>query len=102
MKYKNAKNILPKELLEEIQEYTQGDFIYIPIVGDKKMPWGEKNGTKQAIYDRNENIFKLYQEGYSIHEIVKIYNLSESSIRKIISNIKKRSSQLGLGGLTNE
>ncbi|MCR8744427.1 helix-turn-helix domain-containing protein [Romboutsia lituseburensis] len=27
-------------------------------------------------YDRNENIFKLYQEGYSINEIVKIYNLS--------------------------
>ncbi len=70
------------------------------------MPWGAKNGARKAIYTRNKDIFNLYVNGYSIEEIVSIYNLSESSIRKIISKIKKETIEntntLDLGGLTNE
>lgn len=106
LKYKNAKNILPQELLQQIQQYIQGDAIYIPRLENEKIPWGQKNGAKKAIYTRNKSIFDLYKQGYSIDEIVNIYNLSESSIRKIISKIKKEDSQinegLDLGGLTNE
>lgn len=106
MKYKNAKNLLPKELLQKVQEYIQGDVIYIPKLKGEKMPWGAKNGARKAIYTRNKDIFNLYVNGYSIEEIVSIYNLSESSIRKIISKIKKEtienSNALDLGGLTNE
>ena len=106
MKYKNAKNLLPKELLQKVQEYIQGDVIYIPKLKGEKMPWGAKNGAREAIYTRNKDIFNLYVNGYSIEEIVSIYNLSESSIRKIISKIKKETIEntntLDLGGLTNE
>lgn len=105
MKYKNAKNILPKELLEKVQEYIQGDAIYIPTV-ENRMPWGQKSGAKEAIYIRNKSIFNLYKDGYTVEEIVSIYNLSESSIRKIISKIKKESnkssSELDLGGKGHE
>ena len=31
LKYKNANNILPAELIETIQQYVQGEYIYIPI-----------------------------------------------------------------------
>lgn len=106
MKYKNAKNIIPKELLEQIQQYIQGDVIYIPTTKDRKIAWGQKNGTKEAIYNRNKDIFKLYISGHEINEIINIYNLSESSIRKIICKMKKEIKQydnaLGLGGLINE
>lgn len=106
MKYKNAKNLLPKELLQKVQEYIQGDVIYIPKLKGEKMPWGAKNGARKAIYTRNKDIFNLYVNGYSIEEIVSIYNLSESSIRKIISKIKKETIEntnaLDLGGLANE
>ena len=30
MKYKNAEKILPPELVEEIQKYVQGEFLYVP------------------------------------------------------------------------
>ena len=30
MKYKNAVAVLPTELIEEIQKYIQGEFLYIP------------------------------------------------------------------------
>lgn len=83
MKYKNAKNILPKELLTEIQKYIQGDIIYIPIQGEKTS-WGEKSGYKEALNNRNKQIF----------------NLSKSSILKIISKIKN--SNPSLGGVVNE
>ncbi|MBC6002952.1 hypothetical protein H8891_03980 [Paeniclostridium sp. NSJ-45] len=106
MKYKNAKNLLPNELLQKVQEYIQGDVIYIPKLKGEKIPWGAKNGARKAIYTRNKDIFNLYANGYSIEEIVSIYNLSESSIRKIISKIKKETIEntnaLDLGGLTNE
>lgn len=99
MKYKNAKNILPEELISQIQEYIQGDIIYIPIQRNK-VSWGEKNGAKDAINSRNKEIFELYNKGYSLEEIQDIFNLSESSIRKIISKMKK--SNLCLGGSENE
>ena len=99
MKYKNAKNILPEELISQIQEYIQGDIIYIPIQRNK-VSWGEKSGAKDAIHSRNKEIFELYNKGYSLEEIQGIFNLSESSIRKIISKMKK--SNLCLGGSENE
>lgn len=30
MKYKNANEILPAELVEELQKYIQSEFVYIP------------------------------------------------------------------------
>lgn len=99
MKYKNAKNILPEELINQIQQYIQGDIIYIPIQRDK-ISWCEKNGAKNAIQSRNNEIFEPYNKGYSLKEIQDIFNLSESSIRKIISKMKK--SNLCLGGCENE
>lgn len=46
LKYKNAKNILPQDLLQQIQQYIQGDVIYIPIDNNEKIPWGRKNGAR--------------------------------------------------------
>lgn len=36
MSYKKATHILPRELLEKIQEYIDGEFIYIPRISDNK------------------------------------------------------------------
>lgn len=99
MKYKNAKNILPKELLTEIQKYIQGDIIYIPIQG-KKISWGEKSGSKEALNNRNKQIFDLYTLGHNIDEIQNMFNLSKSSILKIVSKMKKTNPSLG--GVVNE
>ena len=31
MKYINANDVLPANLLEQIQEYVQGEYLYIPV-----------------------------------------------------------------------
>ena len=38
MNYKNATQILPQELLTQIQKYIDGEFIYIPRLSENKNP----------------------------------------------------------------
>ena len=87
MCYKNGKDILPEELLKELQKYIQGETIYIPKTEDRKA-WGENNGTRIAIKERNLEIYKLYKKGIKIMEISDIFNLSDDSIRKIVFKLK--------------
>ena len=87
MCYKNGKDILPEELLKELQKYIQGETIYIPKTEDRKA-WGENNGTRMAIRERNLEIYKLYKKGKKVMEISEIYSLSDDSIRKIIFKLK--------------
>ncbi len=39
MKYLNANKVLPDFLVKELQNYVQGDYLYVPIEKDK-----HKNG----------------------------------------------------------
>ncbi|EDU36508.1 hypothetical protein CLOSPO_02676 [Clostridium sporogenes ATCC 15579] len=36
MKYKNAQNVLPEHIIELIQEYMEGGYLYIPIKYENK------------------------------------------------------------------
>lgn len=84
MNYKNGKDVLPTELLNEVQKYIQGDILYIPKSDEKRTPWGEKSGARKAIRKRNKEIIRLYKNGQEINQLTKIYNLSESSVKKIV------------------
>jgi len=44
MKYKNAQDILPDKLLQELQTYISGETLYIPNIESKKQ-WGEQSGA---------------------------------------------------------
>ena len=86
MSYRNAKEILPERLLEEIQQYVKGEIIYIPKQGDEKIKWGIKNGSRKKYDKRNNDIKVLKTEGMTVDEIARVYYLSADSIRKIISS----------------
>ena len=83
MKYKNAQDILPNELLKEIQKYVEGETIYIPKLRAKKQ-WGEESGARNYYKQRNEKIREKFMHGCSLEELAKEYALSVDSIRKII------------------
>lgn len=87
MSYINAEEVLPKELINIIQQYVSGKAIYIPSV-DKK-PWGSQTDTRQYLHKRNVKIYIEYKEGASIDELAKDYALSDRSIKRIIRDIKK-------------
>ena len=39
MKYENAKDLLPPELLTQVQKYVSGKLMYVPIAEEAK-GWG--------------------------------------------------------------
>lgn len=84
MKYINAAEVLPKELLMEIQKYVVGQMMYVPNEKTMSKGWGEKNGTKSFFEKRNKQIKIAYQEGNSIEELAKIYGLAYETVRKIV------------------
>ena len=84
MKYKNAKAVLPDALVKELQNYVQGEYIYIPVETKRQKRWGEVSGYRKELKERNKNIKEEYQNGYSMEFLSEKYNLSISAIRKII------------------
>ena len=94
MCYKNGKDVLPAALLKELQKYIQGEIIYIPREDNVRKAWGENNGTRKLLRQRNIEIYKLYKAGTSITALTESYNLSEDSIRKIIFNLNNEKLKL--------
>lgn len=88
MKYVKADNVLPEEIIEIIQSYIDGEYLYIPRKKGNEKSWGEKSGTKQALKSRNVEIYEKYLDGLSVQELCEEYYLSESSIRRIIRSEK--------------
>ncbi|NWL90331.1 MULTISPECIES: CD3324 family protein [unclassified Paenibacillus] len=84
MKYQNAQSILPEELLSSIQQYIQGDYLYIPIRQEQKRQWGECSGYRRMLEERNAEILQSFCSGISVKELAHHYYLSEHSIRRII------------------
>ena len=84
MKYVNAKEVLPPDILALVQEYSGGALIYVPKKDEEKIGWGQKNGTRTQMHVRNNSIIDTYRNGSDICELMLEYSLSEASIRKIL------------------
>ena len=85
MKHVKALDVLPAEVIEIIQKYVDGEYLYIPRKNENHKAWGEKSGIKTSLKIRNTEIYKKYLNGSTINELTKEYYLSEKSIRRIIS-----------------
>lgn len=88
MKYKNASDVLPNDLVEELQKYVQGEFLYIPIKERKK----HKAVTEYKIEleKRNNRLYKMHLEGMSNEQLAKNFSLAQSSVRRIIVSQRRR------------
>jgi len=84
MKYRNASEILPDDLLKELQKYAPGEIIYVPSDKGRKK-WGSDSGARQFYTQRNEEIrYKFLAQKQSIEDLCDEYNLSYETIRKIV------------------
>ena len=68
MSYVKAEDVLPASLIQEIQKFVDGQLIYIPRKQNKTFSWGEKNGTKDKLAERNNQIVSQYYSGVTIAE----------------------------------
>lgn len=82
MSYISAEEVLPKELIETIQQYVSGKSIYIP--SKEKCDWGSRTNTRQYYKNRNYEICKRHREGLSVDVLAGEYSLSVKSIQRIL------------------
>lgn len=88
MGYKRADSILPDELIKLIQQYVDGEIIYIPRKDGNRTQWGNNTSTKQELSKRNTSIVSDYHNGLKIPQLAEKYFLSEKSIQRIVYNSK--------------
>lgn len=84
MSYINIYDVLPKEVVEQIQEYIDGVKVYIPKRVERRKSWGSNTDTKQLISLRNQQIRIEHQNGFSVLELAQKYFLAEKTIQKIV------------------
>lgn len=84
MKYVNAENILPMDLVEKLQDFVQGGYLYVPAKKDQYKRWGQCSGYREEIDKRNLKIVRAHSSGSSIEELANSFCLSVYAVRKII------------------
>lgn len=88
MSYKKATDILPERVLLEIQNYVDGEYIYIPRKDSNRKNWGEISNIKEELANRNIQIYDDFLQGVSKKDLSYKYHLTEKTLQKIISKIK--------------
>ena len=63
MRYIRAQDILPEELLNQLQRYVDGVYLYIPRAKENRLDWAS---------------------GQGVEELAKAYFLTEKTIRRIL------------------
>lgn len=89
MSYIKATDVLPEELVNLIQNFIEGEYIYIPRKEGNRKAWGELTKSKQETFKRNLEIYEKYKTGVSIKTLCEIYYLSPKSIQRIIRKNRK-------------
>lgn len=84
MGYRKAEEILPIEIIELIQQYVDGETIYIPRKSSHRRTWGTGTQIKQELLMRNQQIYKDYLAGSKTSELACKYYLSKKSIQRIL------------------
>ena len=84
MKYRNASEILPDELLKELQKYVPGEILYVPSAKGRKK-WGAETGAQRFYEQRNEEIrHKYFHLKVPMDALCEEYSLSDETVRKIL------------------
>lgn len=83
MGYRNAKAILPPHLLHALQQYAEGECLYIPCREVHIRP-----RACAALAQRNEEIWQRYCNGVSVQQLSESYYLSPQAIYKILSKFR--------------
>ena len=87
--YKNAKDVLPDDLLMAVQRYLQGELLYIPVSGTRR-PWGERTGARSELARRNEAIRQLHASGRSLEELASMFHLSPATVERIVRGRRRK------------
>ena len=89
MRYMKAADVLPPDLLAQVQAYIDGEYLYIPRRESNRKPWGAANGRKAETRTRNLEIYRRYRDGISVNQLAEDYFLAPKSVGKIIARLRE-------------
>jgi len=84
VEYINAKDVLPKTLILQIQQYVGGSIIYIPQKDNDKRLCGTSTNSRNEIVERNNEIKNKKKNGATIDDLMTEYHLSYDTIKSIV------------------
>lgn len=84
MRYIRAEDVLPKNLIDEIQQYADGVTLYIPRKAENRRNWGCGTEYRTELEMRNAAIRAERAAGVPIGKLAETYHLSEKSIQRIL------------------
>ena len=90
MGYRKAEKILPPDVVALIQQYVDGEYIYIPRKEENRKSWGESTDYRREMEERNRRIYADYKHGIKTEVLSGKYFLSEKSIQRIIAKEKRK------------
>ena len=70
--YRNAARVLPRKLLEQVQEYASGEVLYIPTAHSR-------------VTRRKVLVLMLRAQGLTMREIASRVRISERRVRQILA-----------------
>lgn len=101
MSYIRAEEVLPGDILASVQQYVDGQMLYIPRRAEDKRSWGSATETRERLRSRNADMYAKFCEGTSVRRLADEYFLTEKSVRRIIRNMRpseRSNSSKPLGG----
>ena len=84
MRYLKAEDVLPEQLLAEVQKYADGVYLYIPRRPDHRKNWGNSTHYREELQKRNESIRYLSREGLDQQELAERFHLSVKTIQRVL------------------
>lgn len=89
MSYIRAEEILPVEILAAIQQYVDGQTIYIPRRPEARQTWGSTTETRKNLTHRNLQMYQKYKSGACVKDLAQEFFLTEKSVQRIIKELSK-------------
>ena len=84
MRYLKAEDVLPAELLVQVQRYADGVYLYIPRRADHRQNWGSSTRYREELQQRNESIRFLHRGGLDAQELAERFHLSVKTIQRVL------------------
>ena len=88
MSYIKADDVLPQSIIKIIQQYIDGENIYIPKKDGYRVDWGSKTGAKNELRRRNILIYREYMNGEKTSVLASRYFLSDKTIQRIVREMR--------------
>ena len=84
MRYLKAEDVLPAELLAQVQKYADGVYLYVPRRADHRQSWGNSTRYREELRQRDESIRYLNRQGVCTEDLAERFHLSVKTIQRVL------------------